>query len=251
MATIFSNIQNKLPRIKNYIRSIKLPDSWFLVLITVFLAITTLSVERFVAGIPFWVETTAKTFNLTIHKVLIKEYENGQLISIFTSPKIEMKSYENIKTDSVTTPSTTLPKNFEHWNFDKIQGVSRSIDAPINTTSPTKAIYNISAGNGYLEKENDVFYFNNGVNVSEIPAGNASAAVSATNQPSPRILTSKSGIYYPQKRIIEFNEGVSLDDDNTSIKGNKMNVDLQNGKIVIENIKGILTNPSTAPKVDN
>jgi len=210
--------------IPKYLLELRLPDSWFMMLLTIILLITTFSIERYVSSINFWKTSTIQKIDLNLHDVNIFEYQNQKLITFIKSTDLIMSS----KHDSNTKKNNQL--DYENWQITKPIGI---------TYNDFGSQYLFTSGIGYYDRLQNQFSFSDGIEITQ-EQNPFLLNLNSQNIIKARNFIADKAIYQRNYEMIYLNAASNISADNFFFKSNKISIDVKKDKITLENVDGFI-----------
>lgn len=198
--------------------NIRLPDSWYMMLITVIIALTTFFLDKFIAQIFFWQVRNVGEVELVLKDVNMYEYKNNKISSFISAPEITMKSVENIDPNKSND-------NYEFWKIYTPVGISEN---------STGGIIYFNSGRAQYQRQKDSFELMDGVELFEL------SKIKSPNAKNFISINSSSANYDRQNSMITMKEKSLITQENNRLNSEKVEIDLKSGKMVMEKVQGVL-----------
>lgn len=210
--------------------NIRLPDSWFVLMLTISLALATWWLQQYISQLPLWQQVSQRQITMNMDSVIMADYREGAWSSFTTAEKMSLKSRQASlgQQDIATYP-------YEHWDMTSWQSwylrdpYLYFIKAPQAQKMNEKQLIRIEGG---LQ----VFGFNE-VGRSKLPS--TLAGLSPLLSPIADLsLTTSSADFHEDTRMLYMPDLVYLTLQSHRIEGSKLTMNLNNSRLTLEQVRG-------------
>lgn len=218
---------------------IKLPDSWFVVILALFLAATTWLLQDFVSRLPFWKAVAQRQINVVMHEVSMVDSQGGTVTRTTHAQKILMESLA-----SATIPLESVNPAFERWTLEQWQSW-------IFPTAANQEGYFLQSPVAFFAKETGEYQLEGGVVVHAINHRNWERLANNLQTTAPlkvrsalvassanMTLTTSMAHYSEGQNMVSMPHAVAMNLEGSQLMGDNLFLQLNSSTISMNNIQG-------------
>lgn len=211
---------------------LRLPDSWFVLTLTIALALTTWWLQQFVAQMPLWQQISQRQIALTMNHVTILSYRDGVHDANTRAESLTLASRQAPQNQAATPAAT-----FEHWQMAQWQSWQRQ----------GTQVYFIRAPLALLTHETQTINLSGGVQVLGFKPWVQNTLRQSIQDTTPfhtlaalanLSLSTPSATYLQSSALIQMPEQVLLTLEQSALQGDNMVVNLQESKLTLNHVTG-------------